>query len=73
MDAIRDVKFDKVTVWDSGTSDGKGGVAGYLNSMMKYIPPLSDAFDSVGMELPPLLGKKKEEPKEERPEEKAEA
>ena len=33
--------------------------------MMKYIPPLSDAFENVGMELPPLLGKKKEEPKEE--------
>jgi len=61
VDAIRGVKFDKVTVWDSGASDGKGGVAGYLNSMMKYVPPLSDAFESVGMELPTLLGRKKEE------------
>ena len=63
------MKFDKVTVWDSGSSDGKGGVAGYLNSMLKYVPPLSDAFESVGMELPTLLGKKKEEPKQEMPEE----
>lgn len=69
VDAIRDVKFDKVTVWDSGSSDGKGGVAGYLNSMMKYVPPLSDAFESVGMELPTLLGKKKEEAKQEPPKE----
>ena len=66
VDAIRDVKFDKVIVWEGGGSgDGKGGSAGFLNSMMKYIPPLSDAFENVGMELPPLLGKKKEEPKEE--------
>ena len=68
VDAIRDVKFDKVIVWEGGGSgDGKGGSAGFLNSMMKYIPPLSDAFENVGMELPPLLGKKKEAPKEEQP------
>ena len=66
VDAIRDVKFDKVIVWEGGGSgDGKGGSAGFLNSMMKYIPPLSDAFENVGMELPSILGKKKEEPKEE--------
>ena len=68
VDAIKGVKFDKVTVWDSGSGDGKGGTAGFLNSMMKYVPPMSDAFASVGMELPGLLGRKKEEAAPEAPE-----
>ena len=66
VDAIKNVKIDKVTVWDGGQGqDGKTGTAGYISGLMKSIPPMSEMFEMAGMELPALLGKKKaEEPAE---------
>ena len=62
VDAIKNVKIDKVTVWDGGQGqDGKTGTAGYISGLMKSIPPMSEMFDMAGMELPEFLGKKKEE------------
>ncbi len=65
-DAIKNIKIDKVTVWDGGEgADGKNATAGFISGMMKSVPPLSEVFDQAGMELPTLLGTKKtEEPKE---------
>ena len=61
VDAIKNVKIDKVTVWDSGTGqDGKTGTAGYISGLMKSIPPMSEMFDMAGMNLPKFLGEKKE-------------
>ncbi len=60
VDAIKNVKIDKVTVWDGGRGqDGKTGTAGYISGLMKSIPPMNELFDMAGMELPALLGKKK--------------
>ena len=62
VDAIKNVKIDKVTVWDGGQGqDGRTGTAGYISGLMKSIPPMSEMFDMAGLELPALLGKKKEE------------
>ena len=62
VDAIKNVKIDKVTVWDGGQGqDGKTGTAGYISGLMKSIPPMSEMFEMTGMELPTLLGRKKEE------------
>ncbi len=63
VDAIKNIKIDKVTVWDSGANaDGKSATAGFLSGMMKSVPPLEEVFALAGMQLPDMLGKKIEEP-----------
>ncbi len=58
VEAIKDIKIDKVTVWDSGSKgDGKTATADFLSGMMKSVPPLNELFQQAGMELPQLLGK----------------
>ncbi len=58
VEAIKDVKIDKVTVWDGGSKgDGKTATADFLSGMMKSVPPLNELFKQAGMELPELLGK----------------
>lgn len=65
VDAVKNVKIDKVTVWDGGQgADGKTATAGFVSGMMKSIPPLSEMFEMAGMDLPNYLGKKKENPAE---------
>ncbi len=59
VDAIKNIKIDKVTVWDNGQgADGKNATANFLSGMMKSVPPLQEVFAMAGMELPELLGKK---------------
>jgi flotillin len=59
-EAIKNIKIDKVTVWDSGkNSEGKSGTAGFLSGLYQSVPPLKDIFDMAGMELPDYLGKSK--------------
>lgn len=54
--AISNIKFDKITVWDSG--NGKGGAAGFLSSLGQSVPPLMNVMKSVGgVDLPEYLGK----------------
>ena len=58
VEAIKNVKIDKVTVWDSGTgADGKNATAGYLTGLLKSVPPLREMYAMAGMELPAVLGK----------------
>ena len=62
MFAIKNIKIDKVTVWDNGQSaDGKNATANFLSGMMKSVPPLGEVFETAGMQLPEILGKKVEE------------
>ncbi len=58
VDAIKNIKIDKVTVWDSGNAENGGSsTANFLSGMMKSIPPMSELFKQAGMELPDYLGK----------------
>jgi len=58
VEAIKNIKIDKVTVWDSMGSDGKNpATANFLSGMMKSIPPLNEMFKMAGMEIPSYLGK----------------
>jgi len=63
VEAIKNIKIDKVTVWDSGNGSEKGGsTANFLKGMAGSIPPLEDLFSMAGMELPSYLkGKKTDE------------
>ena len=61
-EAIKNIKIDKVTVWDSGhNGDNKSATAGFLSGLYKSVPPLKDIFDSAGMDLPAYLGKARTE------------
>lgn len=65
VDAIKNIKIDKVTVWDNGGSgDGKTSTANFLSGLMKSVPPLEEVFALSGLSLPEYLGKKKEEASE---------
>ena len=62
VDAIKNIKFDKVTVWDSGAGkDGQTSTASFLSGLMKSLPPLNELFDMAGMQLPEFLGKTNDE------------
>jgi len=64
VEAIRNLKIDKITVWDSngaGSADGKTTTANFLSGIMKAVPPLNEMFDMAGMKLPEYLGKPAEE------------
>ena len=59
VDAIKNIKIDKVTVWDGGQNgDGKTSTANFISGMMKSVPPLDEVFAMAGMQLPSLLGQK---------------
>ena len=61
VDAISNIKIDKVTVWDNGSgANGKTATADFLSGMMKSVPPLGEVFSLAGMSLPTVLGKREE-------------
>jgi flotillin len=59
VEAIKAIKIDKITVWDSGGSsngNGAGTTANFLAGMVKSLPPLHDVAAMAGLELPKFLG-----------------
>ena len=60
-EAIRNIKIDKITVWDGGNSkDGKTATSNFLSGMIKSLPPLHDVANMAGLDLPDYLGKVQE-------------
>lgn len=58
VQAISNLKIDKITVWDSGNgADGKTSTANFLSGMAGAVPPLHEIAKNVGVELPQYLGK----------------
>ena len=56
IEAIRNIKIDKVTVWDSsGNGDGTS-TANFLSGLVKSLPPLHDVAGMAGIDLPKYLG-----------------
>ncbi|GAB5464587.1 MAG: flotillin family protein [Candidatus Kapaibacteriales bacterium] len=63
VEAVKNIKIDKITVWDSGTGteNGNTSTSNFVSGMMKSVPPLQDLFNMAGLELPSYLkGEKKE-------------
>lgn len=57
VEAIKNIKIDKVTVWDSnGGESGKTSTANFLSGMLQSIPPMNELFKQAGMELPKFMG-----------------
>ena len=64
-EAIKNIKIDKVTVWENGGGkDGKSSTSNFISGMYKSVPPLQEMFNMAGMQLPDYL-KGKEIPTEE--------
>ena len=61
VQAIQDLKIDKITVWDNGgtSPDGKSTTANFVSGLMKAVPPMNELFDMAGMQLPKYLGENK--------------
>ncbi len=60
VEAIRNLRIDKVTVWDTGGgAGGQGGssTANFVSSLVKSLPPLHEVAGMAGVELPGYLGK----------------
>lgn len=57
VEAVKNIKIDKVTVWDSGKGEnGNSSTSNFISSLYKSVPPLSELFDAAGMKLPDYLG-----------------
>ncbi len=64
VEAIKNIKIDKVTVWEGG-GEGNGtssrnSTANFISNLYKSVPPMHDIFDMAGMNLPQYLGSKSE-------------
>ena len=54
---IKNLKIDKVTVWDSAGNGREGGAtANFLSSLIRSLPPIHDVAGMAGVELPAYLG-----------------
>src|SRR3990167_7154754 len=61
VEAIKNIKIDKITVWDGGNShadpQGKGSATShFISQMVKSLPALHDVASMAGLELPQYLG-----------------
>lgn len=57
--AISNFKVDKVTVWDSGSSDGKA-ISNLVKDYATSLPPLQDLLKMTGVVGPGILGRPEE-------------
>jgi flotillin len=56
VEAVKNIKIDKITVWDSGSGQGdQSSTANFVSGMMKTVPPLNDLFNMAGLNLPKYL------------------
>ncbi|HEX2979464.1 MAG TPA: SPFH domain-containing protein [Anaerolineaceae bacterium] len=60
VEAISNMKIDKITVWDGGGHNGSGNAAAdFVSGFVKALPPLQEIASMAGIELPEYLGKAK--------------
>jgi len=56
--AISNIKFDKVVVWEGGGKEGATGTSNFLQSMARTLPPMMQVMKDVGgVQLPDFMGK----------------
>jgi len=57
VEAIRNMKIDKVTVWDGGNNaDGTSATSNFVSSLVQSLPPIHDVAKMAGVDLPDYLG-----------------
>lgn len=61
VEAIKNIKIDKITVWDSGNhnegSTKGSATSNFVSQLVKSLPALHDVASMAGLELPQYLGK----------------
>ena len=58
VEAIKNIKFDKITVWDGGAGSSNGSTtANFMKDLIKSLPAMHDLAGQAGIELPRILGK----------------
>jgi len=56
VEAVKNIKIDKITVWDSANGGSENSsTANFVSGMMKTVPPLNDLFNMAGLNLPAYL------------------
>jgi flotillin len=55
-EAIKNLRIDKITVWENGGKDGNGAMANFVQSLIGALPPLHALAKQAGLELPDYLG-----------------
>jgi flotillin len=60
VEAIKNLRIDKVTVWDSAGGNSGSSTANFLSGLIKSLPPLHDIAGMAGVELPSYLGNMKD-------------
>lgn len=53
--AISNIKFDKITVWDTGNG-GKSSTSNFIQSLAGNLPPLHDVAKMAGINMPAFFG-----------------
>lgn len=56
-EAIKNIKIDKITVWDSGNGEKGSSTSNFISQFVKSLPALHDIASIAGLELPQYLGK----------------
>ena len=73
VEAIKNIKFDKITVWDGGVGSSNGSTtANFMKELIKALPAMHDLASQAGIELPEILGKVDDCQKKEKEEVKTE-
>ena len=60
VEAISNLKIDKITVWDSGGNGDGSTTSNFISNLFKSLPPLQDISEMAGFQLPEYLGKMSE-------------
>lgn len=59
VEAIKNLKIDKITVWDNGQGEnGKTATANFVSGMLKSLPPLNDLYAMAGLKMPDVIAPK---------------
>jgi flotillin len=56
VEAIKNLKIDNITVWDSGGDGDGSSTSNFISSLVKSLPPIHDVAANAGVELPEYLG-----------------
>ena len=58
VEAIKNIKFDKITVWDGGAGSSSGSTtANFMKDLIRSLPAMHDLANQAGIQLPQILGK----------------
>lgn len=55
-EAIKNIKIDKITVWENGGGEKGSSTANFMSGLVKSLPPLHDIAALSGIDLPEYLG-----------------